>query len=55
MGRMKRWTEEMQARFEEGTFAKIAEHLKHGEDRTQFVRTAVEQELARRTVSRKTK
>lgn len=48
MGRLKRWTEEMQARFEEGTFAKIANVLKTGEDRTDFVRSAVERELSRR-------
>ncbi len=49
MGRRKRWTEEMQARFEVGTFSRIAEHLEPGEDRTGFVRTAVERELKRRS------
>ena len=48
MGRRKRWSEEMQARFEEGTFARIAEVLSEGEDRTDFVRTAVEREVTRR-------
>lgn len=48
MGRRKRWTEEMQARFEEGTFARIAEVLSEGEDRTDFVRTAVDRELSKR-------
>lgn len=48
MGRRKRWTEEMQARFEEGTFARIAAVLTSGEDRTDFVRVAVENELGRR-------
>lgn len=48
MGRLKRWTEEMQARFEDGTFARIADVLDPGEDRTGFVRLAVERELNRR-------
>ena len=49
MGRKKRWTEEMQARFVEGTFARIAGMLATDEDRTDFVRGAVERELARRS------
>lgn len=48
VGRLKRWTEDMQARFEEGTFARIASVLRTGEDRTDFVRSAVERELSRR-------
>ncbi|WP_158512716.1 hypothetical protein [Sphingobium sp. SYK-6] len=48
MGRIKRWAEDMQARFAEGTFARIARVLKDGEDRTDFVREAVEAELKRR-------
>lgn len=48
VGRIKRWAEDMQARFAEGTFARIAAALKPGEDRTDFVREAVEQELKRR-------
>lgn len=52
MGRRKRWTEEMQARFEEGTFARVAAVLDHGEDRTDFVREAVESELCRRECRR---
>ena len=48
MGRRKRWTEEMQARFEVGTFSRIAVYLEPGEDRTGFVRIAVERELKRR-------
>lgn len=48
MGRQKRWTEEMQARFAEGTFAGIAAVLYDGEDRTDFVRTAVRKEIDRR-------
>jgi len=38
----------MQARFPEGTFARIAAALRDTEDRTEFVRTAVENELTRR-------
>lgn len=48
MGRKKRWAEDMQARFPEGTFAKISNVLKPDEDRTDFVRDAVERELRRR-------
>jgi hypothetical protein len=38
----------MQARFPEGTFARIAVVLVEGEDRTDFVRAAVDRELRRR-------
>lgn len=48
MGRMKRWSEDMQSRFPEGTFDRIEAVLKEGEDRTDFVREAVERELRRR-------
>lgn len=48
MGRKKRWAEDMQARFEEGTFDRIEAVLGEGEDRTDFVREAVERELKRR-------
>lgn len=48
MGRKKRWDEDMQARFPEGTFARIAAVSGEGEDRTDFVREAVERELKRR-------
>lgn len=48
MGRVKRWAEDMQARFVEGTFARIAAVLRPSEDRTDFVREAVDHELARR-------
>lgn len=48
VGRKKRWSEDMQARFPEGTFGKIASALRDGEDRTDFVREAVERELQRR-------
>jgi hypothetical protein len=45
MGRKKRWTEDMQARFPGGTFARIQAVLREEEDRTDFVREAVEREL----------
>jgi hypothetical protein len=48
MGRKKRWSEDMQARFPRGTFSRIAAVLDVGEDRTDFVREAVERELERR-------
>lgn len=48
MGRKKQWAEDMQARFPEGTFARIAAVLVGKEDRTDFVREAVERELKRR-------
>lgn len=48
VGRIRRWAEDMQARFAEGTFARIAAVLKDGEDRTDFIREAVEAELKRR-------
>lgn len=48
MGRTKRWAEDMQARFPEGTFARIEAALKEGEDRTDFVREAVERLLKQR-------
>jgi hypothetical protein len=38
----------MVARFRAGTFARIAAVLEGGEDRTDFVREAVERELKRR-------
>jgi hypothetical protein len=48
VGRKKRWAEDMQARFPEGTFERIAVVLQEGEDRTDFVRDAVEREIKRR-------
>lgn len=52
MGRPPQWAEDMQARFAEGTFARIAATLDDGESRTDFVRAAVEAELARREEKR---
>jgi len=48
MGRKKMWAEDMQARFPEGTFERIDAVLVEGEERTAFVREAVERELKRR-------
>jgi hypothetical protein len=48
MGRKKMWAEDMQARFPEGKFERIDAVLENGEERTQFVREAVERELKRR-------
>jgi hypothetical protein len=48
VGRKKRWSEDMQARFAEGTFARIETVLQPDEDRTDFVRDAVEREIKRR-------
>lgn len=48
MGRKKLWSEDMVARFAEGTFERIDAVLGRDEDRTDFVREAVERELKRR-------
>jgi hypothetical protein len=48
VGRKKRWAEDMQARFPEGTFARIEAVMQADEDRTDFVRDAVEREIKRR-------
>lgn len=48
VGRKKRWAEDMVARFAEGTFARVTAVLSDGEDRTDFVREAVDRELKRR-------
>jgi hypothetical protein len=48
MGRKKRWAEVMSAKFRAGTFERIAAALRRDEDRTDFVREAVDRELARR-------
>lgn len=48
VGRKKQWAQDMQARFAEGTFERIAAVLADGEDRTDFVRVAVDAELKRR-------
>ena len=48
MGRKKMWSEDMVARFPEGTFDRMDAVREDGEDRTDFVREAVERELKRR-------
>ena len=48
MGRPPLWSQNMQARFRAGTFERIEKVLRDDEDRTDFVREAVERELARR-------
>lgn len=52
MGREKLWADDMQARFPPGTFDRIAAVLTEKEDRTDFVREAVERELRRRERAR---
>ena len=48
MGRKKRWHDVMGAKFAAGTFERIAALLREEEDRTEFVRQAVEREIERR-------
>lgn len=48
MGRPKQWAENMSGRFPAGTFKRIEAVLREDEDRTDFVREAVERELVRR-------
>ncbi|GBR20381.1 MULTISPECIES: hypothetical protein [Asaia] len=48
MGRPPLWAEDMRARFPNGTFSRIAKVLREREDRTDFVREAIENELLRR-------
>jgi len=55
MGRKKRWHDVMGAKFPAGTFERIATVLKEDEDRTDFVREAVERELERREAGQKRK
>ena len=47
-GRPRRWHENMQARFEAGTLARIEGLLKDGETKVEFVNVAVTREIARR-------
>jgi hypothetical protein len=53
MGRKRLWREDMQARFPAGTFRRIAGVLNETEDRTDFVREAVERELERREAAQR--
>ena len=50
-GRPRKWDEDMVARFPRGTFERIERVLEPDEDRTDFVRAAVERELAWREVT----
>jgi hypothetical protein len=52
MGRKKRWSEDMVARFEAGTFDRMDAVRGEDEDRTDFIREAVEKELLRREKKR---
>jgi hypothetical protein len=53
MGRKKRWHDVMSAKFPAGTFDRIAALLGEKEDRTEFVRQAVEREIERRQAAAK--
>lgn len=48
MGRTRQWSEDMQARFPSGTFARMSNTLEPQESKTDLVRLAVERELNRR-------
>jgi hypothetical protein len=54
-GTEEKMAEDMGARFPKGTFARIAAILNPTEDRTDFVREAVERELQRREAEQKGK
>ena len=47
-GRPRKWAQDMVARFPPGTFERIKQVIEQNEDRTDFVRAAVERELRRR-------
>ena len=53
MGRPRQRAEDMQARFPAGTFKRIEAVLDEDEDRTDFVRAAVERELRHRETTKK--
>ena len=53
MGRKRKWVEDTVARFAEGTFARIATVLGKTEERSEFIREAVERELVRRETEAK--
>jgi hypothetical protein len=48
MGRKLRWPERVMAKLAAGTLARIAAVLERGEERTAFMREAIERELERR-------
>jgi hypothetical protein len=51
VGRKKKWRQNMHARFPEGTFERIEPILRPKEDRTDFVREAVERENGKKRSS----
>jgi hypothetical protein len=53
MGRKKRWPERVGAKFAGGTLARIAAVLDEEEERTAFIRQAVEREIERRQLAAK--
>jgi len=53
MGRKLRWSERVGAKFAEGTLARIAAVLTDKEERTAFIREAVEREIERRESGQK--
>jgi hypothetical protein len=55
MGRKKRWPERVGAKFAGGTLARIAAVLGEEEERTAFIRHAVEREIERRQMAGKRK
>lgn len=54
-GPPRRWDENMQARFKEGTIARLTAVLREGETRVEFVNAAVVREIARREKLREKK
>ena len=55
MGRKKRWPERVGAKFAAGTLKKVAAVLADREERTAFIREAVEREIERRESAHKRK
>lgn len=49
MGRKKQWTERIQLPLAEGTTGRIDALLTQGEVRLEFIRSAIEREIKRRT------
>jgi len=54
-GPQRQWAQNMTARFPDGTFERIEVLLDQGEERTAFVRAAVEREIAWRTLRKRRK
>src|SRR6516165_10086813 len=55
MGRKLRWPERVMAKLAAGTLERIAAVLQKGEDRTAFLRNAIDREIERREVAGKQK